>query len=43
MIAAIQLSDGSNAKYFNAVFGVVLLFTTISYIAIFPAADQAAL
>ena len=37
MVAAIQLSDGSNAKYFNAVFGVVLLFTTISYIAIFPA------
>jgi len=36
MIAAIQLAGGSNEKYFNAVFGVVLLFTTISYIAIFP-------
>jgi amino acid transporter len=37
MVAAIQLAGGSNEKYFNAVFGVVLLFTTISYILIFPA------
>jgi len=37
MILAFQLSGGSADKYFNAVLNVVLLFTTISYIVIFPA------
>src|SRR3954465_2460259 len=37
MVLAFQLSGGDNEKYFNAVLNVVLLFTTISYIVIFPA------
>ena len=37
MVLAFQLSGGSADKYFNAVLNVVLLFTTISYIVIFPA------
>ena len=37
MVLAFQLSGGDAEKYFNAVLNVVLLFTTISYLAIFPA------
>lgn len=37
MVLAFQLSGGNAEKYFNAVLNVVLLFTTISYIVIFPA------
>jgi amino acid transporter len=37
MVLAFQLSGGNAEKYFNAVLNVVLLFTTISYLAIFPA------
>ena len=37
MVLAFQLSGGDSEKYFNAVLNVVLLFTTISYIVIFPA------
>jgi glutamate:GABA antiporter len=37
MVLAFQLSGGNNEKYFSAVLNVVLLFTTISYIVIFPA------
>jgi glutamate:GABA antiporter len=37
MVLAFQLSGGNSEKYFNAVLNVVLLFTTISYIVIFPA------
>jgi glutamate:GABA antiporter len=37
MVLAFQLAGGSAEKYFNAVLGVVLLFTTISYLVIFPA------
>ncbi len=37
MVLAFTLSGGSADKYFNAVLNVVLLFTTISYIVIFPA------
>ena len=36
MVLAFQLSGGNAEKYFNAVLNVVLLFTTISYLAIFP-------
>jgi amino acid transporter len=36
MFAAFGFSGGDNEKYFNAVLNVVLLFTTISYIVIFP-------
>ena len=36
MVLAFQLSGGDAEKYFNAVLNVVLLFTTISYLAIFP-------
>jgi amino acid transporter len=37
MVLAFQLAGGSAQKYFNAVLNVVLLFTTISYLVIFPA------
>jgi len=37
MVLAFQLSGGDASKYFNAVLNVVLLFTTISYVMIFPA------
>ena len=37
MFLAFRLAGGSTEKYFNAVLGVVLLFTTMSYIVIFPA------
>ena len=37
MVLAFQLSGGDAEKYFSAVLNVVLLFTTISYIVIFPA------
>jgi amino acid transporter len=37
MFLAFGFSGGDNEKYFNAVLNVVLLFTTISYIVIFPA------
>jgi amino acid transporter len=37
MVLAFQLSGGNNERYFNAVLNVVLLFTTMSYIVIFPA------
>lgn len=37
MVLAFNLSGGDSEKYFNAVLNVVLLFTTISYIVIFPA------
>src|SRR4051812_18741469 len=37
MVLAFQLSGGNAEKYFSAVLNVVLLFTTISYLAIFPA------
>jgi amino acid transporter len=37
MILAFQLSGGDAEKYFNAVLNVVLLFTTVSYLVIFPA------
>ncbi len=37
MVLAYQLAGGSSEKYFNAVLNVVLLFTTISYMVIFPA------
>src|SRR5215210_741434 len=37
MVLAFQLSGGNAEKYFSAVLNVVLLFTTISYIVIFPA------
>ena len=37
MVLAFQLSGGDAEKYFNAVLNVVLLFTTVSYLAIFPA------
>jgi amino acid transporter len=37
MVLAFQLSGGNAEKYFNAVLNVVLLFTTVSYLAIFPA------
>jgi amino acid transporter len=36
MVLAFNLSGGNNEKYFNAVLNVVLLFTTLSYIVIFP-------
>ena len=36
MVLAFQLSGGNDEKYFNAVLNVVLLFTTMSYILIFP-------
>ena len=36
MVLAFSLSGGDNEKYFNAVLNVVLLFTTISYLVIFP-------
>jgi glutamate:GABA antiporter len=36
MVLAFNLSGGDNEKYFNAVLNVVLLFTTISYLVIFP-------
>jgi amino acid transporter len=37
MVLAFELSGGDTEKYFSAVLNVVLLFTTISYIVIFPA------
>ena len=37
MVLAFNLSGGNNEKYFSAVLNVVLLFTTMSYIVIFPA------
>jgi amino acid transporter len=37
MVLAFRLAGGSSEKYFNAVLSVVLLFTTMSYIVIFPA------
>jgi amino acid transporter len=37
MLLAFQLAGGSAEKYFNVVLSVVLLFTTMSYIVIFPA------
>jgi amino acid transporter len=37
LVLALELTSGDANKYFNAVLGVVLLFTTISYIVIFPA------
>ena len=36
MFVAFGLSGGDNEKYFNAVLNCVLLFTTLSYIVIFP-------
>src|SRR3954447_8167705 len=36
MVLAFQLSGGDAEKYFSAVLNVVLLFTTISYLSIFP-------
>ena len=36
MVLAFQLSGGNAEKYFSAVLNVVLLFTTISYLTIFP-------
>jgi amino acid transporter len=36
MVLAFGFSGGNDEKYFNAVLNVVLLFTTISYIVIFP-------
>jgi len=36
MFLAFRLAGGSTEKYFNAVLSVVLLFTTMSYIVIFP-------
>ena len=36
MVLAFQLSGGNDEKYYNAVLNVVLLFTTMSYIFIFP-------
>jgi len=36
MVLAFQLSGGNDEKYFNAVLNVVLLFTTMSYVFIFP-------
>jgi amino acid transporter len=36
MLLAFGFSGGDNEKYFSAVLNVVLLFTTISYIVIFP-------
>ena len=36
MVLAFQLSGGDAEKYFSAVLNVVLLFTTISYLTIFP-------
>jgi amino acid transporter len=37
MVLAFRISGGDAEKYFNAVLNVVLLFTTISYLAIFTA------
>jgi glutamate:GABA antiporter len=37
MVLAFRLSGGDAEKYFNAVLNVVLLFTTVSYLVIFPA------
>jgi amino acid transporter len=37
LILALELTSGDANRYFNAVLNVVLLFTTISYLAIFPA------
>jgi glutamate:GABA antiporter len=36
MFAAFAFSGGNNEKYFTAVLNVVLLFTTLSYLVIFP-------
>jgi glutamate:GABA antiporter len=36
MFLAFYFSGGNNEKYFDAVLNVVLLFTTLSYIVIFP-------
>jgi amino acid transporter len=36
MVLAFNLSNGNNEKYFSAVLNCVLLFTTLSYIVIFP-------
>jgi amino acid transporter len=37
MVLAFNLTNGDAEKYFTAVLNVVLLFTTISYLVIFPA------
>ena len=37
MVLAIQLTGSNTEKYFSTVLNVVLLFTTLSYIVIFPA------
>ena len=37
MILATELTNGDTARYFTAVLNVVLLFTTLSYVVIFPA------
>jgi amino acid transporter len=37
MVLAIELTGGNSEKYFSAVLNVVLLFTTFSYIIVFPA------
>jgi glutamate:GABA antiporter len=37
MVLAFNLTNGDAEKYFSAVLNVVLLFTTISYLVIFPA------
>jgi amino acid transporter len=36
-LAAVRIGEGSAANAFNVMIGIVLLFTTISYIVIFPA------
>jgi amino acid transporter len=36
LVAALRIGDGSVATAFNVVIGIVLLFTTLSYIVIFP-------
>ena len=36
-VAAVRIGEGSAADAFNVMIGIVLLFTTISYIVIFPA------
>jgi glutamate:GABA antiporter len=38
MVLAFELAGGSNEKYFNVVLGVVLLFTILSYLVVFPSA-----
>ena len=38
MVLAFVVADGSNQRYFDVVLGVILLFTILSYLVIFPAA-----